>query len=420
MAITLKYELNSKPKEDGTYHILLRVTANRKTLRLGTGQFVLQQHWNPKANDKLENWIHKKADDQLLITTELRNKFRRAQAALIRLANEEQDLSADKAKEYIKNSWDGVWKDRSKTKVIQFINSQIDHANASGVEEMAIKFIQLRNDLVEHLAGTDLPISSVNLEFLHRFETYLLGKNERTTIGKKMKFFRSILKKAIDYGYIESAKNPFEKYTFKVPKTTKPSLAREEIKAILDVDIQPGLTRWHARNIFALQYFGAGTRIGDMLLMRWQNVVGDRLIFRMGKTGKPRSIQLSPEASKILDLYRKPDSKPDDFIFPFLKNGLDVELILSSSKAKRKFLGGPTANINKGLKEVASMAGVTKNISTHIARHSFARHALKATHDVYVVSKALGHSSLRVTEEYLESLDDGAVDQAINMTFSSE
>lgn len=419
MAITLKFEINSKPKEDGTFHILLRVTANRKLVRLGTGQFVLKAHWNPKANDKLENWISKKADDHLLIKTELRNKYRRAQAALIRLANDEIEPTADRAKDYILKAWNGGWKDQSKVMLLEFITGQIDLADRSGIEEMAVKFKTLRNDLQLYLDGADISLSSINLEFLHRYEAFLLGRNERTTISKKMKFFRHLVQKAIDYEYLEPVSNPFSKYEFKAPKVAKASLEREEIKAMLELPIQPGLTRWHARNVFALQYYCAGTRIGDMLLMRWQNQVGDRLIFRMGKTGKPRSIQLSQEALKILDLYRKPESKPDDFIFPFLKNGLDVDLILSSSKAKRKFLGGPTANINKGLKEVAAMAGITKNVSTHIARHSFARHALKATHDVYVVSKALGHSSLRVTEEYLESLDDGAVDQAINLTFSS-
>jgi site-specific recombinase XerD len=417
MSVTIKYELNSRPKEDGTCLILLRVTASRKTVRLGTGQFVLASHWNKNANDKLENWIKKQADDKLLISTTLRNKFRKAQAALIRLENDALEPTAETVKEYIQKAWEGAWKERSKYMLQEFLKSQIELANATGGEEMGIRFQTLANDLKQHLQDVDIPLVSINLEFLHQYERFLLAKNERSTIAKKMKYFKNLLQKAIDYGYLEGMANPFTNYSIKVPKSQKQSLTREEMKAILEAEVNPAHTAWHARNIFALQYYCAGTRIGDMLVMRWKNVVGDRLVFKMGKTGKDRSILLSAEAIRILNLYKMPNAKPEDFIFPFLENGINIQKILESVKAKKNLLGGPTANVNKCLKKVAAMAGITKNISTHIARHSFARHALKATSDVYMVSRALAHTSLKVTEEYLESIDIGAVDQAISMTF---
>lgn len=420
MAVTLRYELNGRPKEDGTHLILLRITVSRKLLRIGTGNFVLASHWNAKANDKLENWIKRQADDHLLIKTSLRNKYRNAQAAMIRMEEDGVEQTAENAKDYVQRAWSGdLSAAPAAIQLLEFIQSQIEICGSSGVEELAVKYRTMSNELLDHMKG-DVPITSINLEFLHRYEAFLLGKNERTTILKKMHFLRGLLKKAVDYGHLKNWINPFDQYTFKAPRVHKESLTPEEMRQIIDLELDPHLTRYHARNIFCLQYYCAGSRIGDMLMMRWLNVQGDRLVFIMskGRAKKARNIKLSPDAMRILEIYRKPGCRDQDFIFPFVKNGIDVERLMNSSRMKRTILGGPTANINTSLKEVAHLAGIAKNVSTHIARHSFARHALKATGDVYLVSKALGHSNLQITENYLESLDQGAVDAAINITFA--
>ncbi|MBK7638425.1 MAG: tyrosine-type recombinase/integrase [Saprospiraceae bacterium] len=59
----------------------------------------------------------------------------------------------------------------------------------------------------------------------------------------------------------------------------------------------------------------------------------------------------------------------------------------------------------------------SKKLTSHIARHSFADIARKKGISVYDISKALGHSSIAITEKYLASLDDGAVTDVFNKMF---
>jgi integrase len=73
--------------------------------------------------------------------------------------------------------------------------------------------------------------------------------------------------------------------------------------------------------------------------------------------------------------------------------------------------------INKYLKEVAKKAKITKKLTTHTARHSFADIARQKTDNIYNLSKTLGHSSLKVTEAYLSSFDQQAVDDTMDSMF---
>ena len=80
-------------------------------------------------------------------------------------------------------------------------------------------------------------------------------------------------------------------------------------------------------------------------------------------------------------------------------------------------IGSKTALINKYLKQIAKKAEISKNITTHTARHSFADIARQKTDNIYNLSKTLGHSSLKVTEAYLSSFDDQAVDDTLDKMF---
>lgn len=73
--------------------------------------------------------------------------------------------------------------------------------------------------------------------------------------------------------------------------------------------------------------------------------------------------------------------------------------------------------INKYLKELATKAQIAKKITTHTARHSFADIARQKTDNIYNLSKTLGHSSIKVTEAYLASFDQAAVDDTLDKMF---
>jgi integrase len=103
----------------------------------------------------------------------------------------------------------------------------------------------------------------------------------------------------------------------------------------------------------------------------------------------------------------------ESYIFPFLSDRYDY----SDPMFLHNQIVAKTALINKYLKNLAKKAGINKKITTHTARHSFADIARQKTDNIYNLSKTLGHSSLKVTEAYLASFDEKAVDDTLDSVF---
>ena len=147
----------------------------------------------------------------------------------------------------------------------------------------------------------------------------------------------------------------------------------------------------------------------------------------MGKNHKQKNIPIVSQARAILALYRTEESKPSDYIFPLLDSAeryakdSDVDTMPVALK-KQLFsqIYSKNALLNRNLKKIASEAGISKNLSFHISRHSFASLARENAVPSKVVQEALAHSSLTTTERYLHSFSTEEVDNALQGMFDSK
>jgi len=133
----------------------------------------------------------------------------------------------------------------------------------------------------------------------------------------------------------------------------------------------------------------------------------------MSKTGLERTINLIPQAKQIISEYKKEFSKQENFIFPFLSNTED----LSNKKKLVSRVSGRTTKINEHLKTIAQKSEIDKKLTSHVARHSFAEIARTKGVPLYDISKALGHSSIAITEQYLSSFDENSLKNAMDKIF---
>ncbi|MBK7638424.1 MAG: hypothetical protein IPJ13_32310 [Saprospiraceae bacterium] len=99
----------------------------------------------------------------------------------------------------------------------------------------------------------------------------------------------------------------------------------DEINRIISLELDHDKAIYHARNMFVLSYYCAGVRVGDMLSFTWENIFGNELKYRMGKTKVYRTIPLHDKAINILDLYRLEKPNPKQRIFPFLASTYENE-----------------------------------------------------------------------------------------------
>ena len=249
-----------------------------------------------------------------------------------------------------------------------------------------------------------------------------------------MQIFRAIMGKAVKLGYVKEDDNPFRVYKIKMVPTHKEELTREEVLSIIGLELKEGSMEWHSRNFFLFAMFCAGIRISDLLTLRWMNISQDGHIrYEMAKNHKEQILILVEPAQEILHVYRQrftqehgSEPEPEDYIFPYMINTKDYaqwkklttlrmvdELPPEQRMTYKKILSAKTALVNKGLRIIKVKAGITKPLTTHISRHTFAGLAQDIHTDNSILQGLFKHSSLRTTERYMKRFDTASKDEAL-------
>lgn len=250
------------------------------------------------------------------------------------------------------------------------------------------------NKLHGFARNAPLPIRDITEDFIRRYEHYLttVVGNSRNTIAMSMKYIAKILGDIYRTYDLDESSNPFRKLKFHFEPSSRQYLLAEEVASIRDLDLKPGSPLDNAREVFIFECY-SGLRISDILTLRWENVTEEGISIRMRKTGKVISVPLQKNVKEML---QKHASEGGNFVFGYLKS-------MSSdptSKQETRAIGVATASINKSLKTIARLAGITKPLSTHIGRHSFATMLLSSGIDLPVIQELMGHHDVKVTQIY--------------------
>lgn len=171
-------------------------------------------------------------------------------------------------------------------------------------------------------------------------------------------------------------------------KTLPIILTRQEIKAFLSVLENP---KYYA---IASTLYGSGLRLSECLNLKIENIDSTNMVLtvREGKGKKDRLTILSEKLLAILrDYYQKTPVKPVTYLFP----KKDDVFSPFSKRQTQRFIH------DAGLK-----AGITKNVSPHILRHSFATHLLETGVNLRKIQVILGHRSLQTTAVYTHLTKD--------------
>lgn len=274
------------------------------------------------------------------------------------------------------------------------------------------KFI---NYLNKNLRKKDLTFKEFNEEFLDKYSKYLKTTGVKTnTIWSDLKIMKALINKAVRLKLLNPFDNPFLNFKYKLERTEKTRLNVEEIAQIINLDLDEGSILWHVRNYFMFSYYNGGIRVSDVCQLKWKNIVKERLIYSMDKTGKIKSFILLPAAKIISDYYREVNLDAEKFIFPILNEKFDF----SNLKVLKNQISSKNTIINKNLKKIAVLAGIEQKLSFHVSRHSFADGARKLGIHIYDISKMLGHSKIAITEGYMASFDLESQDEALKKMFS--
>ena len=189
------------------------------------------------------------------------------------------------------------------------------------------------------------------------------------TATHRMKLVKKILRLAVDEGYIKVL--PF-KMTLKQEKVEVIPLTLEEVNTIKNKEITiPRLSK--IRDLFIFECF-TGLAFSDLMSLEENDFITDEngqlwILKKRHKTNIVATIPILPVAKEILDKYNG--------VLPKISN----------------------VKYNAYLKELQDICGISKNLHSHLARHTMATYLLNnAGFDMVLVAKVLGHANSRITE----------------------
>ena len=120
-------------------------------------------------------------------------------------------------------------------------------------------------------------------------------------------------------------------------KETAPAitgLSSMELTKLTNLPLKENTDRWNARNAWLFAMYQGGIRIGDIIQLRWRNIVGARLIYTMSKNGKQVNMILVQDAVRILKLYQKEGQRSAHYIFPYFDSNAEYARFLDYEDKK--------------------------------------------------------------------------------------
>ncbi|SDF14311.1 Site-specific recombinase XerD [Mucilaginibacter pineti] len=235
----------------------------------------------------------------------------------------------------------------------------------------------------------DLDLRELNYEFVKDFEFYLKS-NRHCAHNSAMKYIsnvRKIVLQCVLKGWLPA--NPFLGFKMKLREVRRIPLNAAELRT-LAISVMPSPRLELVRDIFLFSCYTGLAWIDVRQLTRAEIAEendGELWIrTRRRKTDSPTRLPLLPEARRIIERYRN---------HPKCKAGMLVLPVLSNQK------------MNCYLKEIALLCSITKRLTFHIARHTFATTVTLANGvPLNTVSKLLGHKSIQQTEHYARLSDE--------------
>jgi len=254
----------------------------------------------------------------------------------------------------------------------------------------------------------DFLFSEIDVTWLNAYEQWLLKRgNKGTTISVQFRTLRAIYNKAIELKCIKKNNYPFD--DFKISKfdtsTKKRAIKKEDISKIKAVHLTDS-KQIFARDIFVFSYLCGGVNFVDIANLKAENVINNRLSYIRHKTHKLISIQFLNDAKEIMDKYS--EGRENNYLFPIL----DINTHITEKK-KQIRIHNLLYKIDKQLKDIAKLAGLNVNLTTYVARHSFATVLKNSGVSIPLISEALGHSDLATTQIYLDSFENSQMDEAM-------
>ena len=379
-------------KSNGKAPIMARVTLNGEIVQFSVKCEVNPVEWNPKAGRA----IGKSAS--AINLNSLLDGFR---ANLTQHYRDISDRDVSVTAEKVRNAFLGLQtREDSLLDLFDHHNENLKAQIGKGVSrDTYMKYLRTRTRLQDFMKYkynvSDINLKEINHSFLCDFEVYIKTMHScgQNSTAKFMQRLKSIILIAKSNGWIKV--DPFLSYKFQFEKSEREYLTEPELEAIMKKKFS--IKRLETvRDIFIFSCF-TGLAYIDVFNLHESNIrtTFDESLWLIGKrvkTGVSYRVPLLDVPLQIIEKYK--GTLPNDAVLPIISN----------------------QKMNSYLKEIAAVCGVDKNLSFHVARHTFATTVtLSKGVSIESVSKMLGHTNIKTTQIYARITDNKISDDMNNL-----
>lgn len=391
----------SKTLANGEHPLMLRIAQNGKSTYKSLKISVAAKHWDFERNVPKPNNPNKDLIQKIILKTKLDYQ----QKILEKKANSEEFTASSLINEQKEEI-------RAKT-VEEFYLSLIEDLKQKGRIGNSYAYLNSYNTLRNFNKGKKLnyTFSHIDVSFCKKFEDWMRSKgNKDTTLSYQFRTLRATYNKAIEAKIVAHEKNPFIEYKLSHfnTKTIKRALSKNDILKIINADCtNQGKLRQLTHDLFSFSYLCGGISFVDIANLTRQNIVEDRLIYQRQKTHGNINLLLSKEASTIIAKYSTYQQEAE-YLFPILHCKRHITPMQKSNRVHKI-----CHQVNTELRAFAKELGITAEVTTYVARHSFATILKKSGVNIGIISQALGHQDIKTTQIYLSKFDNEQVDDAM-------
>lgn len=390
-SVKVKFRPSTATGKEGT--IYYQIIQNRVIRQLKTDYRVFTHEWDAK-NDGVITDAQSRYDFLQSVQERISWDIKRLQTIISQLESSHVRYTADDVISTFHKSAD-------EQSLFNFMQATIARLKQMGKIRTAENYSCALKSFMQFRQGKDVPLSEMDSDLMQLYEAHLQGKGTvRNTSSFYLRIFRAVYNRALEKGLTEQ-RNPFRHVYTGVDKTIKRAIPLSAIKRIkcLDLSLQPNLE--FARDMFLFSFYTRGMAFIDMACLKKKDLQNGSLSYRRRKTGQQLVIKWERQMQEIV--CKHPTDNSSTYLLPILKYPYH-----DTHKHYRNTLSG----INRNLKVVAKMSGITAPLSMYCARHSWAS-AAKGKHiPLSVISEGMGHDSESTTQIYLASLDNALVDNA--------
>jgi site-specific recombinase XerD len=162
-----------------------------------------------------------------------------------------------------------------------------------------------------------------------------------------------------------------------------------------------------AHDVFSFSYYCGGISLVDVANLTPDNITEGRLIYERQKTHGMINLVMLDEAKAIIAKYADYCEKAG-YLFPILDNRVHKTPMQKFNRVRKL-----CHQINKELHGISDELHINEDVTTYVARHSFATVLKKSGVNIGIISQALGHQDIKTTQIYLSEFDNEQVDSAM-------